>query len=55
MTDAQKSMNKKASGHAQLFHVNQLIGLFETDSINREDPNLWERIAHLGYLIESHR
>ena len=55
MTTAQKSMNKKASGHAQLFHVNQLIGLFESDSIDMENPNLLERIAHLGYLIDSHQ
>ena len=55
MTTAQKSMNKKASGHAQLFHVNQLIGLFESDSINMENSNLLERIAHLGNLIENHQ
>jgi len=51
LTKAQEEVNKRASGMAPLFHINQTIALLETDLMPR-DEHVVARLKDLYQLIE---
>ncbi len=51
LTKDQSEANDHLSGMNQVFYVNQLIWLMESDLLNREDDKLIARLARLGELI----
>jgi|SRR5215472_597794 len=51
LTKAQEEVNKHASGMAQLFHINQVIAMLETDLMPR-DEHVVQRLKDLYQLIE---
>lgn len=51
LTKAQQEANKKLGGMNQVFYVNQLIVLFESDLLDSENEDLMERLKVLGELI----
>ncbi len=51
LTKAQQDANEKLGGMNQLFYVNQLVMLFETDLVDREKEDLVKRLEQLGELI----
>ncbi len=54
LSRAQQAANEKLGGMGQLFYVNQLITLIETDLVNVDDENLLEGLRKLHGLLETH-
>jgi hypothetical protein len=51
LTPAQAEVNERLGGMNQLFYVNQLISLFESDLIDRQNADLMKRLQLLRTLI----
>ena len=51
LTQPQQEANKKLGGMNQLFYVNQIIILFESDLLDRENEDLRKGLKKLGKLI----
>lgn len=54
LTKQQQECNTKLSGMNQLFYVNQLVSLLESNLIDKEDEELMEGLRKLGELIDQH-
>ncbi len=51
LTDRQVEANDKLSGMHQVFYVNQVIELIESELLNRDDAELMQRIEKLHRLL----
>lgn len=52
LTKAQNAANDKLSGMNQVFYVNQVILLIESNLLNKEDEKLLDALRHLSELLE---
>jgi len=51
LTESQKKVNEKLGGMQQLFYVNQLCMLLETDMLDKDNENLMKGLKKLSKLI----
>lgn len=54
LTEVQYEAMPHLGGHNQLFYVNQLVRLFETDLVDKNNANLILGLNKLGKLIHKH-
>lgn len=52
LSKRQKEANEKLSGMRQVFYVNQLIELIESDMLDTDDSKMMNRLEHLVQLLE---
>jgi len=52
LTEAQSSTNQRAGGMNQLFYINQVVALLESDSIDWSRPNIVEQLQKLSGLLD---
>lgn len=52
LTERQTQANEKLSGMNQVFYVNQVIELIESDMLERESDDLFVRLKHLHGLLD---
>ena len=53
LTESQAATNQRAGGMNQLFYINQVVALLESDSIDWERPNVVEQLKKLSQLLDS--